>query len=426
MKKTYCIVGAGPCGLMTAKTFKKAGIAFDVFEKHNDVGGIWDMKNTGTPLYDAAHFISSRTKSGFPNFPMPDSFPDYPNHHHILTYIRSYAQHENLYQHIQFNTKVTGVEKHGDDNWLVTTDDGKTRNYAGIVCCNGTLWTENMPILRGQFDGTIRHGRTFKYSTEFVGKRILVMGGGNSGVDIACEAATFGNAAFLSLRRGYHFIPKYIFGKPSDVFADEGPKLPRKMEQWVFEKVLKIINGDQTRLGLPKPDHKLLESHPVLNSQIFHHLQHGNIKIKPDVDRLEGHDVVFTDGNRETIDEIICATGYNFAIPYAAEFFDWTDNRPQLYLNIFNPKHDNIFTVGFIETNAGAYAVFQDGIYLLTQYLLAKDTAPQKAAAFRKKAEMETVDMTGKINFVKSARATGYVDADTYRAYVKRSVKLLC
>ena len=134
-------------------------------------------------------------------------------------------------------------------------------------------------------------------------------------MDIACEAATFGNAAFLSLRRGYHFIPKYIFGKPADVFADEGPKLPRKMEQWFFEKVIKAINGDQTRLGLPKPDHKLLESHPILNSQIFHHLQHGNITIKPDVERLEGHDVVFTDGSRETIDEIICATGYNFAIP---------------------------------------------------------------------------------------------------------------
>ena len=425
MKKNYCIIGAGPCGLMTAKAFKNADISFDVLEKHHNVGGIWDMTNDGTPLYEAAHFISSRTKSGFPSFPMPDSFPDYPSHTHVLSYIRDYAAQENLYQYIKFNQKVTKVEKHNDDNWLVTTEDGTVRNYAGVVCCNGTLWTENMPILRGTFDGTIRHGRTFKKSKEFMGKRVLVMGGGNSGVDIACEAATYADAAFISLRRGYHFIPKFIFGKPTDVFADEGPKLPRKMEQWVLTKVLKIVNGDQTKFGLPKPDHKLLESHPVLSSQIFHHLQHGHLKVKPDVERLEGNEVVFTDGSRETVDEIVCATGYNYAIPYAHNYFDWQDNRPKLYLSIFNPKHDNLFAIGFLETNSGAYALLEECVDTLSKYLISKELSPQKASDFRKKAETETVDMTGNINFVKSARATGYVDADTYRAYLRKVIKQL-
>jgi hypothetical protein len=193
------------------------------------------------------------------------------------------------------------------------------------------------------------------------------------------------------------------------------------LEQWVFEKLLKIVNADQTKLGLPKPDHKLFESHPILNSQIFHHLQHGNLTIKPDVDRLDGHDVVFTDGSRETIDEIICATGYNFAIPFAKDYFNWTDNRPQLYLSLFNPKHDNIFAVGFLETNSAAYILLTECAELLAKYLTAKELAPQKAADFRKKIETEKLDISGKINFVKSARTTGYVDSDAYRAFLKKA-----
>ena len=264
-----CIIGAGPCGLMTARAFQQAGIGFEVLEKHTDVGGLWDITNTGTPVYEAAHFISSRTLSGFPDYPMPDNYPDYPSQPQIDAYIKSFAKAYDLYPNIRFGMLVTDVQPSADGTWNVSTSDGNTRNYQGVVCCNGPLWSANTPTLRGEFSGVIRHAQTFKKSTEFQHKRILVVGGGNSGVDIACEAATFADAAFLSIRRGYYFIPKYIFGKPADVFAAEGPKLPRKLEQWVFQKLLRLITGDQTKFGLPKARPQIIGVAPVTKFRYF-------------------------------------------------------------------------------------------------------------------------------------------------------------
>ncbi len=423
MKPTYCIIGAGPCGLMTARAFKFANISFEILEKHTNVGGLWDIQNEGTPVYEAAHFISSRTKSGFPDFPMPDDFPDYPNHQQVLAYIQSFAKHYGLTASILFNKKVVKVEKITENDWSVTTEDGFNRHYSGVICANGLLWHENEPILRGTFEGTLRHGRTFKKSAEFIGKKVLVIGGGNSGVDIACEAATFADRAFLSMRRGYHIIPKYVFGKPTDVFADEGPKFPLKIEQWILQKLLRVIVGDQTKFGLPKPDHKILESHPVLNSDIFNLLGHGKLTIKPDVDYLDGKMVVFKDGSREEVDEIITATGYNFDIPFAKQYFEWVDNRPKLYLSAFNRQHDNLFAVGFLETNSAAYTLLTEKIQLLTNYLKTKELEPQKAASFRTIIETDNPDLTGNIKFVRTPRNTGYVDSDTFRAYIKKMNK---
>ena len=420
MKKKYAIIGAGPCGLMTARAFKFANIDFEILEKNSDVGGLWDIKNEGTPIYEAAHFISSRTKSGFTDFPMPDDLPDYPNYQQILDYIRSFARHYGLYETILFNKKVVKIQKIADEDWLVTTEDGENRHYSGIVCANGTLWSENMPILRGLFDGVVRHAKSFKKSSEFLGKKILVIGGGNSGVDIACEAATYADRAVLSMRRGYYIVPKYVFGKPTDVFADEGPKLPRKMEQWVLSNLLKIVFGDQTKFGLPKPDHKIMESHPILNSDIFNHLGHGKLTVKPDIDFLEGKTVVFKDGSREEIDEIICATGYNHDIPYAKEYFEWVDNRPQLYLSAFNREHDNLFAIGFLETNSAGYTLLHEKATLLANYLKTKALDAPKAEKFRQLVKTDKPDMSGNIHFIRTARTTGYVDSDTFRAYLKK------
>lgn len=425
MKKKYAIIGAGPCGLLTARAFKFANIDFDILEKNSDVGGLWDIKNEGTPIYEAAHFISSRTKSGFPDFPMPDSLPDYPSYQQILDYIRSFARHYGLYETALFNKKVVKIQKIADDDWQITTADGDSRHYTGVVCANGCLWSENMPILRGPFDGVVRHAKSFKKSSELVGKKVLVIGGGNSGVDIACEAATYADSAVLSMRRGYYIIPKYVFGKPTDVFADEGPKLPRKMEQWVLTKLLTIVFGDQTKFGLPKPDHKIMESHPIINSDIFSHLGHGKLTVKPDVDFLDHKTVVFKDGSREEIDEIICATGYNHDIPYAKDYFEWVDNRPQLYLSAFSRQHENLFAIGFLETNSAGYTLLHEKTTLLANYLKNKALDTPKAAKFQKLIQTDTPDLSGNIDFIRTARTTGYVDSDAFRAYLKKVNKMV-
>ena len=116
-------------------------------------------------------------------------------------------------------------------------------------------------------------------------------------VTLACDAARYAKKAYVSVRRGYHFIPKHIFGKPADVFAHDGPKLPKWLELALFTWLQRIVVGDTTALGMPKPDHRVLESHPLMNDQLLHHLRHGDVTLKPDIEAFAGKSVRFKDGS---------------------------------------------------------------------------------------------------------------------------------
>ena len=350
-----CVVGGGPAGMAVARALLRHGLSFDVFERHDDVGGLWDPDNPGTPVYDSAHFISSKTQSHYFDYLMPDHYPDYPSNQLILEYHRAFVDAYDLRRHVTFNTAVELAEPL-PDGWRVHLSTGEARTYKVLVTANGTNWHPVVPQFKGEFDGEIRHSQTYFSPDEFRGKRVLVVGAGNSGCDIACDAARTADAAFISLRRGYHFIPKEIFGMPADVFGAKGPNLPMWLEQHVFGAVLRLLNGDLTRLGLPKPDHKLFETHPIMNTQILHHLAHGDIHAKPDISRLDGTRVHFVDGTSEEVDLILCATGYEWPIPYVPrDQVRGSHGRPELFLNLFSRTNPRLYVAGYFETNGGAY-----------------------------------------------------------------------
>ncbi len=146
--RTYCIIGAGPCGLSLARAFRQAGVRYEQFERHSDVGGIWDTQNPGTPMYHSAHFVSSKTQSGFLGFPMPDDYPDYPSNRQILAYLRSFARTFGLYEGVRFGVSVRDVQPDGRE-WRVTFSDGQERTYAGVICATGTNWDPQVPTYPG-------------------------------------------------------------------------------------------------------------------------------------------------------------------------------------------------------------------------------------------------------------------------------------
>lgn len=415
-----CVIGAGPAGLATGRALARLGIDYDQFERHSDVGGIWDLDNPGTPMYESAHFISSRRTSGFFDYPMPDSFPDYPGNRQILAYTRGFADAFELRKPIRFSTAVSMVERAGTD-WSVTLDDGSTHVYQAIVCSTGTTWHPRAPQHPGDFDGEVRHSATFRDPAEFRGKRVLIVGLGNSGADIACDAAANADAAFVSVRRGYHVIPKHIFGIPVDEFGARGPQLPIRLERPAMTALLRVVRGDLTRLGLPKPDHKLFESHPLLNDQIIHHLQHGDLAIKADVAGFEGSRVRFVDGTSEQIDLVLYATGYDWSMPYLPErYLSWSNGRPDLYLTAFSRKHHNLFGVGYVETNSSAYTLFDHIANVVGQYLHDQQHAPARARRFDKLRASDVPRLSGGITFLDSARHHSYVDARAYKRYLAK------
>ncbi|HQJ36030.1 MAG TPA: NAD(P)-binding domain-containing protein [Rhodoglobus sp.] len=414
------IVGAGPAGLAAARALALRDIDYVQLERHTDVGGIWDIDNPGTPMYKSAHFISSRDKSGFYDYPMPASFADYPSRTQILDYTRAFADEFGLRQRIRFGTSVTSVTE-DSGVWTVHTTDGTIQARA-VIACSGVTWDARIPDVPGTFDGEIIHSVNYRDTSQFAGKRVLIVGLGNSGADIACDAAASADTAYISTRRGYHFIPKHILGEPSD----NTEWLPIWGERLLYNIMKPIVIGDVRRWGLPKPDHKLFESHPLLNTQLLHYLQHGDITAKPGIERFDGPDVVFTDGSRAQIDLVVFATGYDMSIPYVPDdYVDWKSHRPDLYLNVFSRRKDDLFGVSYIEVNSSAYTLFDHIANLIAQYLVDERDRPQAAERFRKLVQHDRPDLSGGIHFVATDRHATYVEVRAFRKQLRRIARLL-
>lgn len=421
--RRYCLVGAGPSGLIMARALIAEGVPFDWFEKQDDVGGIWTMDTPDSPMYSSAHFISSKYTSGFLGYPMPAEFPDYPSWDQIRDYIRSFARAFGLYDHVTLGVGVEHATPLPGDRWSVTLSTGEVREYDGLIACPGVTWHPSIPELPGQesFRGQIRHSRTYASPREFEGRSVVIIGAGNSGVDIACDAARSADRAFLSVRRGYRFVPKHIFGLPTDAVLygvippPKGVSLSGDPTQ-----MIDVLVGDVTRLGLPAPDHALLESHPIMNTQVLHHLQHGDLIAKPDVVALTETEAVFADGTREPVDLVLLATGYRYLLPFLDEsLLTWHRGRPQLYLNLFSREHDSLYVVGFAEFAGAAYTRFDEMAQMIVIDIRARETGRFRDELRMRKAQDEP-DLSGGMRYVDSDRHATYVQVDTYVDYLAR------
>lgn len=426
-EEKYAVIGGGPAGISGAKALKEKGIDFDGFEMGIDVGGLWNINNPQSTMYESAHLISSKTMTEFKDFPMPKGTCDYPSHRQMCQYFKDYATHFKLYDHYFFHTKVEKVEKKGD-KWEVTISNENgtfTYTYKGVVIANGTLAEPNIPTFKGNFTGELLHAAKYKSAAIFEGKRVLIIGAGNSGCDIAVDAVHRADKVHVSVRRGYYFIPKYVFGKPSDTI---GGKLsfPRPIKQRLDAKLLKWFTGDPERFGFPKPNYKMYESHPVINSLILHHIGQGDIKVQKNISHFEGKKVHFKDGTIEEYDMIMLATGYKLHYPFIdKKYLNWQGMAPEMYLNIFHPKDDNLFILGMVEATGLGWEGRYEQAKLMANYIKALQAGKSSAKKFQKKKQGANPDMTGGYNYLQLERMSYYVHKDTYRGLMKKEAKAL-
>lgn len=416
----YALIGAGPSGLAGARNLARLGIAFDGFESHTEVGGLWNIDNPRSTVYRSAHLISSRTTTQFTEFPMPDGTPDYPGHTQLREYFESYARHFDLHRHFRFGTTVVAVAPDGD-GWSVVTATGGVRTtarYRGVIIANGTLSEPNLPAFPGSFSGEFLHTSAYRDPRMFDGKRVLIVGAGNSGCDIAVDAVHHARSVDISVRRGYHFVPKYIFGRPADTIGGR-MSLPPWLKQRIDGRLLRMFTGDPVRFGFPAPDHRIYESHPVVNSLILHHLGHGDIGVRGDVDRFDGSAVHFADGSSGDYDIVMCATGYRLHYPFLGrEHLDWTGPAPSLYLNIASRRHPNLFVLGMVEASGIGWQGRHEQAELVAKVIRAQDQAPDAAAEFAARVAGPAPDLSGGYRYLRLDRMSYYVNKDAYRRAV--------
>lgn len=415
----YAVIGAGPMGLACARNLQKQGIPFTGFELHSDVGGLWDIDNPHSTMYDTAHLISSRRMTEFTEFPMKDSVAQYPSHHELKTYFRDFVDHFGLREHYEFNTRVVRVEPDGDE-WQITTErDGQqqTRAFAGVMIANGTLHTPNMPELPGDFAGTVMHSAEYRNPEVFRDKRVLVVGCGNSGADIAVDAVHHARSVDMSLRRGYYFLPKFLKGRPIDTIGGK-LKLPRPIKQRMDALLIRMVMGKPSDYGLPDPDYRMYESHPVINSLVLHHLGHGDIHPRRSIDRIEGHTVYFSDGESGDYDLILMATGYLLDYPFIdRKHLNWPKNEdaPRLYLNMMHPDYDNLFLMGMIEATGLGWEGRNQQARLAALFIREQQKGSAAAGALRQKKKTHAGErLDGGYNYIKLARMAYYVNKDAY------------
>jgi cation diffusion facilitator CzcD-associated flavoprotein CzcO len=419
--KKYCLVGAGPAGLVMARALIKEGVPFDWYERNQNVGGIWDMDNPDTPMYDSCHFISSKYTSGFYGYPMPSEYPDYPSWRQIRDYIREFADKYDLKRRVNFGISIERAQPIENDQWEIHLSNGEIKVFEGLINATGVTWHPNRPHIKGEenFKGKIIHSVEYRDASEFDGKRVLIVGAGNSGVDIASDAATHASQAYLSVRRGYRFIPKYIFGLPTDALISGKIAPPRGVSlAGDTTKLIDMLIGDLTRYGLPKPDHDLLASHPIMNTQVLHHLGHGDLIAKSDIQEFDRDGAIFKDGTREDLDLVVLATGYSYSVPYLEQSEDeWRDGRPQLYLRIMSRKHPNLYFIGYAEFADAAYKRFDEMAQMVVIDIRARATG-LNYEELRELRRTDNPDLAGGHKYIESPRHTNYIEVETYLNYL--------
>jgi cation diffusion facilitator CzcD-associated flavoprotein CzcO len=370
--------------------------------------------------YRWLHINTSRERMQFHDFPMPRDYPDFPSHAQIAAYFDAYVDHFGVRPRLTFESEVRRVEPRADGRFDVTIAldvyrDARleTRTYDAVIVANGHHWDPRWPDppFPGRFDGRVLHAHEYDEPSLFTDKRVVVLGMGNSAMDIAVEASYVATRVVLCSRRGAWIVPKYLFGRPLDtIFVD--PRVPFRVRRRLGEALLRASVGDLTRYGLPAPDHRFGSAHPTISGRILDRMTHGAIDYRPNIERLAGDRIRFVDGREEKADVLVYCTGYKVSFPFFdPSFVSAEDNDLPLFRRVFHPEIPGLFFVGLLQPLGAVMPLADAQSEWIASHLRGEYALPERAAM---RADMERERRMMFERYVPSARHTMQVDFDEY------------
>jgi len=412
-----CVIGAGSSGIAAIKALHQRGFAVDAYEKSDRVGGNWVFGNRNgmSAAYRYLHINTSRERMQYSDFPMPKAYPDFPRHDQIAAYFDAYVDHFGFRDRIRFQTGVERARLRPDGVWEIATDTGDTERCDMLLVANGHHWDKRWPepAFPGadEFRGVQMHAHDYVDNDFLRDRDVVVLGMGNSAMDISVEASEVARSTYLAARRGAWIIPKYLFGRPLDTLATN-PRVPMTVGARVLEKIVTLHVGRPERFGLPKPDHRLGQAHPTISGRIHDRIQHGKIAPKPNIRRLHADEVEFDDGTRVHADVVIYCTGYKISFPFFDEdFISAPGNHIELFWRVWKPEVANLAFIGLLQPLGAIMPLAEAQGRWVAEYLRGEYHLPSPDAMRRHIAkDMEAM----RRRYVTSKRHTIQVDFDEY------------
>lgn len=415
-----CVIGAGPSGLAAAKALHVRGIAFDCFEARDRVGGLWAIGDDVVQAsYPSLECNTSKRTTEFADFPMPADFPPYPHHTQVAAYLNAYTDHFGFRGLVTTGTTVEHAERGPDGGWVVRLRPGGTRRYDALVVANGHHRVPRWPAppFPGEFSGRQMHAHDYAGPEGFAGRSVVVLGMGNSAMDIAVEVSGVAEHVYLSSRRGAHIVPKFAFGQPIDRFNTPLP-VPWLLKRAFFNLVVRSTIGRPETVGLPRPDHRLGEAHPTVSQRIIDRVRAGAVVPKPNIAALHGDRVRFSDGSEVAADVVVYCTGYTVSFPFFDDaLIGVVDNRIDLFHHVFHPDIADVAFIGLVQPFGALLPVAEAQSEWVAEQLSGGYRLPARSVM---RAQVAQQRRAREQRFVASPRHTLEIDFHPYLRALRR------
>jgi dimethylaniline monooxygenase (N-oxide forming) len=353
-QRRVAVVGAGAGGICAAKHLLEAGVDVTIFEIGSHVGGLWvyDNDNGRSVAYGSLRINSEARVTSYPDFPFPPGTPLYPAHREVTAYLESYARRFGVYERIRFRAPVTSVAP-GPEGWTVTTPAG-AEDFDAVVIASGHQAAPAHPPYAADFTGEYRHSFSYREPAPFAGQRVLVVGVGNSGLDIAADVCTVASRCLVAVRSPVLIMPRMLCGVPTSRLLARlnKPWMPWLVQRTWMRTLSWIAHGSMEQWGLRAPRTR---THPAGHPTFMAHVAYGRIEIRPGIRSISDRTVTFEDGRTDEVDVLIAATGYEIDLPFLEpDISPAVGRRVEVYKRVIHPDHPGLFFVGFFNASGGA------------------------------------------------------------------------